>query len=68
MELEAMGWRVVEVWEREVRGDPAGVVRRIWRVGEGAGVDSIRRERLLDYKRREEERLADYRRRCREGN
>jgi very-short-patch-repair endonuclease len=29
MELEAMGWRVVEVWEHEVREDPAGVVRRI---------------------------------------
>ena len=29
VELEAMGWRVVEVWEHEVREDPAAVAQKI---------------------------------------
>jgi DNA mismatch endonuclease (patch repair protein) len=28
-ELEAMGWRVLVVWESEVKADPKGVARRI---------------------------------------
>jgi len=28
-ELESMGWRVLEVWEHEVRKDPSAVARRI---------------------------------------
>jgi DNA mismatch endonuclease, patch repair protein len=28
-ELESMGWRVLEIWEHEIRGDPAAAVRRI---------------------------------------
>jgi len=28
-ELESMGWRVLEVWEHEIRDDPAAAVRRI---------------------------------------
>jgi DNA mismatch endonuclease (patch repair protein) len=29
LELEAMGWEVIEVWEHEVRDGPGGVTRRI---------------------------------------
>jgi DNA mismatch endonuclease (patch repair protein) len=28
-DLESMGWKVVEVWEHEVRGDPKRVANRI---------------------------------------
>ena len=35
MELEAMGWRVVEVWEHEVREHPTRVVRRIGELAKG---------------------------------
>jgi len=35
-ELESMGWRVLEIWEHEVKKDPYSVVKRI-RSSVGAG-------------------------------
>jgi len=29
LELESMGWRVLEVWEHELKADPSAVARRI---------------------------------------
>ena len=42
-ELEAMGWKVIEIWEHEVKADPRGCAERI-----RAEVRARGRARLLD--------------------